>query len=373
MDCVEAAGGVFDGGEGEGGGEAFEFGADVGVAEEFGGAGFEEEEVFEEEGGGAEEGGGFGLAFGAGAVGLGHAEEGGVVVQAVAFGGAQEQEGIGAGGEVGGEIEGEGAAGGTLGEAGDEGALAGAEVRAAVGEEHFDLFGGEGAEADGGAAGADGGEQLAGVFGEKDEVDGGWGLFKDLEQGVGGFLHKGAGGEDEDAAGGFGGEVVRALDDGADLAEFDEELGWVRGDDEDVRVRLDEDAGLFLVDLAEFFAGGDGEGDLRVEVRGRGNAGAVVTDAAEGGEGLAGGPKIAGLTLALDGHAEHEGEGVLAGAGSSGEEQRGGEAAGGDGGTEVLDGGGVADEVVEGGGDEGGGAHGVRGRARGRDGCAVTL
>ncbi len=39
----------------------------------------EEEEVFEEKREGAEEGGGLLLAFGSGAVGLGHLEEGGVV------------------------------------------------------------------------------------------------------------------------------------------------------------------------------------------------------------------------------------------------------------------------------------------------------
>ncbi len=57
---------------------------------------------------------------------------------------------------------------------------------------------------------------------------------------------------------------------------------------------------------------------------------------------------VAGLALALDGHGEHEGEGVFAGSGGAAEEERVGQAAGGDGGAEVLDGGGVAEEVVEG-------------------------
>ena len=79
VDLVEGVAGAFDPGEGEGGGEAVELGAEVGVADEFGGAGVEEEQVFEEEREGAEEGGGFLLAFGSGAVGFGHLEEGGVV------------------------------------------------------------------------------------------------------------------------------------------------------------------------------------------------------------------------------------------------------------------------------------------------------
>ena len=141
-----------------------------------------------------------------------------------------------------------------------------------------------------------------------------------------------------------------ALDEGADLAEFDEELRRVGGDDEDVGVGLDEDAGVLLVGLAELFADGDGFVDLFFEVGGGGDAGAVVADAAEGGEGLAVGPEVAGLALALDGHGEHEGEGVFSGSAGAGEDEGVGKAAGGDGGAEMLDGGGVAEEVVEGGG-----------------------
>ena len=134
----------------EDGVEAVELGAEVGVAEELGCAGAEEEKVFEEEREGAEEGGGFLLAFGSGAVGLGHLEEGGVVGFSSRWCGgvAEEEEGVGAGGGVGGEVEAEGFAGGSLGEAGDEAALLRGDVGAAVGEEHLDLFDGQGAEAD---------------------------------------------------------------------------------------------------------------------------------------------------------------------------------------------------------------------------------
>jgi hypothetical protein len=118
-------------------------------------------------------------------------------------------------------------------------------------------------------------------------------------------------------------------------------------------VGLDEDAGLFLVGLAEVFAGEDGGGDVVFEVGGGGDAGAVAAVAAEGGEGLAVGPEVAGLALALDGHGEHEGEGVLAGSGGAGEDDGVGQAAGGDGGAQVLDGVGVAEELVEVGGQGG--------------------
>jgi len=77
--------------------------------------------------------------------------------------------------------------------------------------------------------------------------------------------------------------VVRAVDQGADLAELDEELRRIGWDDEDVWVRLEEDAGLFFVDLAHVFAGGYGLFDFGVEVGAFGDAGAVAAVAAEGG------------------------------------------------------------------------------------------
>ncbi len=49
-------------------------------------------------------------------------------------------------------------------------------------------------------------------------MDCGGRLLEEFEEGVGGFLHEGAGGEDEDFARGFAGEAVGALDEGADLA-----------------------------------------------------------------------------------------------------------------------------------------------------------
>ena len=229
---------------------------------------------------------------------------------------------------------------------------------AAGGEQGFDLFDRKRAEADGGAAGADSGQQLAGVLREDEDEDGVGRLLEDLEQGVGGLLHHAGGGEDEDAAGGLAGQVVGALDEGSDLAELDEELGRVGRQDEDVRVGLDEDARLFLVGLAEVFAGEDGGGDLLFEVGGGGDAGAVGADAAEGGEGLGVRRLLAGLALAPDGQGEHKGEGVLPCPGWTGEDERVGQVASGDGGAERLDGGCVAEEGVEAGGEVGCGGHG---------------
>ena len=80
LDGVHGADGLFDPVEGEGVGEALEVGSLVDVADAIGCAGLQEEDVLEQAGEGAEERCGLGLALGSGAVGLGHAEEGGVVL-----------------------------------------------------------------------------------------------------------------------------------------------------------------------------------------------------------------------------------------------------------------------------------------------------
>ena len=263
---------------------------------------------------------------------------------------AEEREGVGAGGEGLDEVEAERAASGAFGEAGNEGSLGCGPVRAGAGEESFDLLGGQRAEPDDTAAGADRRQELSGVFGEEDEVGVvGW-LFEELEEGVGRFLHERGGGDDEDQAGGLGGAALGAVDHSADLAELDEELRRVGGDDEDVGMRLDEDAGVLFVGLAHVFAGGDGFVDFGLEVGGFGDAGAVSADAAEGGE-FAAVDCFAGLALAFEGHREHQREGVFARATGAGDDERVRQAAGGDRGTEVVDGGGVAEEVREGGGE----------------------
>jgi hypothetical protein len=161
---------------------------------------------------------------------------------------------------------------------------------------------------------------------------------------------------------------VRALDEGANLAQLDEELGRVGRQDENVGVRLDEDARLFLVGLAQVFAGEDGYSDLLFQVGCAGDAGAVVADAAEAGEGLGGVvfrsgswiifANLAGLAFALDGHGKHESEGVLPCSGWAGEDERVGQPTRGDGRAQRFHGGSVAEELAEAGGKRGCGVHG---------------
>src|ERR1035437_2003684 len=76
---VDGGAGALNPSEGQSLSEAVELGTQVNVAQEFGGAGFEQEEVFEDQREGAEERGGLLLSIGSGAIGFGHLEEGGVV------------------------------------------------------------------------------------------------------------------------------------------------------------------------------------------------------------------------------------------------------------------------------------------------------
>ena len=176
-------------------------------------------------------------------------------------------------------------------------------------------------------AGADGGEKFLRVFGEEDEGGVVGRLFKDFEEAVGCLFHEGRGGEDGEGALGLDGwAVIGDVDDLANLAELDEELWWVGGDDEDVGVGLDEDAGIFFVGFAEVVAGGDCFGDEVVKVLGGGDAVAVAAEAAEVGEAVG----LGGLE-AVDGFGEHEREGVFACAFGSGEDERAGKSLGADG------------------------------------------
>ena len=144
------------------------------------GFGFEQEQVFEERRGGAEKALGFRLTFGAGAVGFGDLEQ--VRRIGLADGVAQEDEGVGAAGEICGEIEAESAADGAFGEAGDEGAFGGAVMGTAFGEKFFDLVGGDGAETEDAGARADGGEEFARVFGKQDDGGVGGGSSRTLRR-----------------------------------------------------------------------------------------------------------------------------------------------------------------------------------------------
>ena len=105
---------------------------------------------------------------------------------------------------------------------------------------------------------------------------------------------------------------------------------------------LDEDAGFALVNVAEFFAGGNGFVDAGVEVEGLADALTVGADAAEVRE------AVGDLRReAIGGLREHDGQGVFAGAAGAGEDERVREAVGGEGFAQVADGGFVAEEVAE--------------------------
>jgi len=332
----EGAGGVVDPLDAYALREAGKFGFDVQVADKAWRSGDDEEQVFNEAAEGAEEAEGFLRSVGAGAVLLGGLEKGREIW--LPKRGAEQEDGVLTAGEVGRQVEGEGAADGAFREAGGESAVLRFQLGTAKGEEGFEVRGGEGAEAMHDGAGADGGEQLLGVFGEEDERGVLRRLFKDFEQAVGGLFHEGRGGEDGEGAAGLDrGAVEGDVDDLADLAKLDEELRRIGRDDEQVGVGLNEDAGFFLVGLAEGFTGLDGFGDEGFEVGGVGDAAAVGTLAAEVG-------KVVGFSWigAVDGLGEHEGEGVFAGAFGAGEDERMGKALGADGFAEMGDGLGVA-------------------------------
>ena len=154
-----------------------------------------------------------------------------------------------------------------------------------MGEQGFEVGGGDGAEAVKDGAGADGGQQFLGVLGEQDERGVLGRLFEDFEQRVGGLFHECRRGEDGEGARGLDrGTVVGDVDHLADLADLDEQLRRVGRDDEHVGVGLDEDAGLALVGVAHVVAGCDGFGDQGFKIGGGGDAGAVGALAAEVGQ-----------------------------------------------------------------------------------------
>ena len=123
----------------------------------------------------------------------------------------------------------------------------------------------------------------------------------------------------------------------ADLAELDEELWGVGGNDENVGVSLDEDARFFFVGFAEVVAGGDGFGNAIVEVGGVADAGAVAALAAEVGETV----RFSGVK-AVHGLGQHEGQRVFPCAARAGQDERVGKAARAHGFAEVGDGGRIA-------------------------------
>ena len=82
-------------------------------------------------------------------------------------------------------------------------------------------------------------------------------------------------------------------------------------------MRLDKDAGVFLIHLAQFFPRGNGFAYALSKRQGEGDAGAVAADSAEIGQAVGDGMLQAGHRLR-----QHNGQGVFARSARSGEEER---------------------------------------------------
>src|SRR5579884_4316957 len=196
---------------------------------------------------------------------------------------------------------------GPLRQPGDEGTLGGAQVRAAASDQLFELVEGQCAEAHNSRTRADGGKKLACVLRKQKDAGVSWRLLEYFQQGIGSLLHKGGAGEDVEGAFGLGWNAINFADDGAYLSQFNEKLRWIGRDDQNIRVRLNEDAGLFFVCFAQFFARGDGLFHASFQRHGFGNAGAVTALTAEVG-------KTTGLLWiqAVCGLGQHESQSVFA-------------------------------------------------------------
>ena len=132
------------------------------------------------------------------------------------------------------------------------------------------------------------------------------------------------------------------MNDLADLAQLDEQLRWVRRDDQHVWVGLDENARFALVGIAQGVAGLDGFGYQGFEIGGVRNPAAVGTMAAEVGQAVG-----LGGAEAVYGFCQHQGQSVLACSGGAGEDERVGKALGADRLAEMGDGLRVAKKVLK--------------------------
>jgi hypothetical protein len=306
--------------EGGGGGEVGEEGGEgEGVGEGVRGGDREEHEVAEV-GLGEEEEVGEGVAVAGELGGEGHGGAD-VAVLADALEGVEgflDGLKLAVGGEAGGAAE------GAVGEGGGEG---GAVWWVALAFEPAAHFGDvKVAKAQGHAAAEDGREQALGLIGEEDEEVAGGGLFEGLEEGVGGFDAEEVGVVDEDdAPAGLKGAVGEALGQVADLLNLD--LLAVGGEGEEVGVLVGFDA-------------------------------AAVAALAAGGEGVGALAKVA--ALAAEGLGHPQGDLALASAGSASEEPRVVEALAAEGLRDAGAGASVAIDIVEGVG--GGGHQGLRER-----------
>jgi len=172
-------------------------------------------------------------------------------------------------------------------------------------------------------------------------------LFEDFEQAVGRLFHEGGGGEDGEGALGLDGRtVVGDMDDLANLAELDEQLRRVRGNDEHVGMSLMRMRVSFLSVSRRSSRAATASATRSSRLRSR-RCGCSCGRRAEVGEAVG----LSGLE-AVDGFGEHEGQGIFACAFGAGEDERAGKSLGTDGFAQVGDRCRVAEEVLE--------AHGMR-------------
>ncbi len=167
-------------------------------------------------------------------------------------------------------------------------------------------------------------------------------LLEDFEQRVGCFLHERTCREDVEGTPCLRGPAIDARDDRADLTEFDEQLRRVGRDDEQLRVGLDEDAGVFLIRIAHLFSRGNGFGEALVQSEGGADALAVRADAAGVRQAVRGDGREAIRRLR-----QQHGERVLARAARAAQDHGRGQTAGGEGLAQTMHRRLIAQEVGE--------------------------
>ena len=168
-------------------------------------------------------------------------------------------------------------------------------------------------------------------------------LFENLEQAVGRLFHKRRGSKNRKSAARLDrGTIVGSVNDLANLAQLDEQLRRVGGDDQHVGVGPDEDARFALVGLPEGVAGGDSFGYSLFEIGCIAYAGAVAANSAEVRQAAG----LAGME-AVDGFGQHESQGVLPCPARAGEDERMGKTPGADTLAKMGDGLRVAEKVLK--------------------------
>ena len=166
-------------------------------------------------------------------------------------------------------------------------------------------------------AGTNGGQKFAGIFCKQNQVSVGRRLFENFEQGISRLLHEGRAGEDVHRTRCIGGEAIDALQHTAHLAHLDQQLGRIGRYDDYIGMGLDEDAGLFLVDLTQFLAGGDRFVYTVGEWQRERDAGAVAADSAKIGR-----SSLTGCSQAGHGLRQHDGQRIFAGSARAGKNER---------------------------------------------------